>query len=64
MPELPTCLCIWELPAYDRLTAIYQAAAELTGDPSLPDVSCVAAAPPLQRWGFIYCALLAYAEPS
>lgn len=56
MPELPTCECVRGLPPYDRLTAIYQAAAELSGDTSLPDASCVAGVPPFQRFGYIYAA--------
>lgn len=56
MPELPTCECVRGLPPYDRLTAIYQAAAELSGDSSLPDALCVAAVPPFQRFAYIYAA--------
>lgn len=54
MPELPTCLCVRGLPPYDRLTAIYQAAAELSGDGDLPDPVCVAGVPPFQRFSYIY----------
>lgn len=56
MPELPTCLCVSGMPPYDRLTAIYQAAAELSGDSSLPDSLCVAGVPPLARLSYIYAA--------
>ncbi len=54
MPELPTCACIRGLAPYDRLTAIYQAAAELSGDSSLPDALCVAGVSPFDRFSFIY----------
>lgn len=54
MPELPTCTCVRGLPPYDRLTAIYQAAAELSGDGDLPDPVCVAGIPPFQRFSYIY----------
>lgn len=57
MPALPTCACVRGLPPYDRLTAIYQAAAELSGDDTLPDVLCVAGVPPFQRFSYIYAAL-------
>lgn len=56
MPELPTCECVRGLPPYDRLTAIYQAAAELSGDDTLPDSLCVAGVPPFQRFSYIYAA--------
>jgi len=56
MPELPTCSCVRGLPPYDRLTAIYQAAAELSGDDTLPDSLCVAGVPPFQRFSYIYAA--------
>jgi hypothetical protein len=56
MPELPSCLCISGYPPYDRLTFIYQAAAELSGDDTLPDVLCVAALPPFDRFSYIYAA--------
>lgn len=56
MPELPTCPCVEGMPPYDRLTAIYQAAAELSGDSSLPDSLCVAGVAPLQRLAYIYAA--------
>lgn len=54
MPELPTCVCVRGLSPYDRLTAIYQAAAELSGSPSLPDPLCIAGVPPFQRFAYIY----------
>jgi len=54
MPELPTCTCVRGLPPYDRLTAIYQAVAELSGSEELPDALCVAGIPPLQRFPYIY----------
>ncbi len=53
---LPTCACVRGLPPYDRLTAIYQAAAELSGDDTLPDSLCVAGVPPFQRFSYIYAA--------
>lgn len=56
MPELPTCDCIGGFPPYDRLTFIYQAAAELSGDDSLPAADCVAGVPPFQRFAYIYAA--------
>lgn len=56
MPELPTCLCISGFPPYDRLTFIYQAAAELSGDTTLPSADCVAGVPPFQRFAYIYAA--------
>jgi hypothetical protein len=56
MPELPTCECISGFPPYDRLTFIYQAAAELSGDDSLPAADCVAGVPPFQRFAYIYAA--------
>ena len=56
MPELPTCSCVRGLAPYDRLTAIYQAAAELSGDTSLPDALCVAGVPPFDRFAYIYAA--------
>jgi hypothetical protein len=56
MPELPTCDCISGYPPYDRLTFIYQAAAELSGDTSLPAVECVAGVPPFDRFSYIYAA--------
>lgn len=62
MPELPTCLCVRGLPPYDRLTAIYQAAAELSGDESLPDSLCVAGVPPFDRFAYIYAAFRVIAE--
>ena len=62
MPELPTCACVRGLPPYDRLTAIYQAAANLSGDTSLPDATCVAAVPPFQRFAYIYAAFRILAD--
>lgn len=56
MPELPTCECISGYPPYDRLTFIYQAAAELGGDDSLPSADCVAGVPPFHRFAYIYAA--------
>lgn len=56
MPELPTCECISGYPPYDRLTFIYQAAAELSGDDSLPSADCVAGVPPFHRFAYIYAA--------
>lgn len=52
------------MPPYDRLTAIYQAAAELSGDTSLPDVSCVAGVPPFERFAYIYAAFRVLADDS
>lgn len=56
MPELPTCDCIGGYPPFDRLTFIYQAAAELSGDTSLPSANCVAGVPPFERFSYIYAA--------
>lgn len=61
MPELPTCTCVRGLPPYDRLTAIYQAAAELSGDGDLPDPVCVAGIPPFSRFSYIYEAFRVFA---
>lgn len=52
------------MPPYDRLTAIYQAAAELSGDTSLPDVACVAGVPPFDRFAYIYAAFRVLADDS
>jgi hypothetical protein len=62
MPELPTCECIGGFPPYDRLTFIYQAAAELSGDESLPSADCVAGVPPFSRFAYIYAAFRVLAE--
>lgn len=62
MPELPTCLCVAGMPPYDQLTAIYQAAAELSGDSSLPDSLCVAGVSPFQRFAYIYAAFRVLAD--
>src|SRR5688572_5713798 len=62
MPELPTCDCISGFPPYDRLTFIYQAAAELSGDDTLPSADCVAGVPPFQRFAYIYAAFRVIAE--
>lgn len=62
MPDLPTCQCVRGLPPYDRLTAIYQAAADLSGDSSLPDVLCVAGVPPFSRFAYIYAAFRVISE--
>jgi hypothetical protein len=62
MPELPTCDCISGFPPYDRLTFIYQAAAELAGDDTLPSADCVAGVPPFQRFAYIYAAFRVIAE--
>lgn len=56
MPELPTCECISGFPPFDRLTFIYQAAAELSGDDTLPSADCVAGVPPFDRFAYIYAA--------
>lgn len=56
MAELPTCECVRGLPPYDRLTFIYQAAAELSGDTTLPSADCVAGVPPFERFSYIYAA--------
>jgi len=62
MPELPTCGCISGFPPYDRLTFIYQAAAELSGDSSLPSADCVAGVPPFERFAYIFAAFRVIAE--
>jgi len=62
MPELPTCECVRGMPPYDRLIAIYQAAAELSGDTSLPDSLCVAGVPPFSRFSYIYAAFRVLAD--
>jgi hypothetical protein len=62
MPELPICDCISGFPPYDRLTFIYQAAAELSGDDTLPSADCVAGVPPFQRFAYIYAAFRVIAE--
>jgi hypothetical protein len=62
MPELPTCDCISGFPPYDRLTFIYQAAAELSGDTTLPSADCVAGVPPFDRFAYIYAAFRVLAE--
>jgi hypothetical protein len=62
MPELPTCDCISGFPPYDRLTFIYQAAAEFSQDTSLPSVDCVAGVPPFQRFAYIFAAFRVLAE--
>lgn len=56
MPELPTCDCIGGYPPFDRLTLIYQAAKELSGDTTLPSADCVAGVPPFARFAYIYAA--------
>ncbi len=56
MPELLSCECIGGLPPYDRLTAIYQAAVELSGDTELPEEECIAGLPPFDRFAYIYAA--------
>lgn len=62
MPELPSCDCISGYPPYDRLTFIYQAAAELSGDTTLPNADCVAGVPPFERFAYIYAAFRVLAE--
>jgi len=62
MPELPTCDCISGYPPYDRLTFIYQAAAELSGDDTLPAADCVAGVSPFDRFAYIYAAFRVLAE--
>jgi hypothetical protein len=62
MPELPTCDCISGFPPYDRLTFIYQAAVELSGDTTLPSADCVAGVPLFQRFAYIYAAFRVIAE--
>lgn len=62
MPELPTCECISGFPPFDRLTFIYQAAAELSGDDTLPSADCVAGVPPFDRFAYIYVAFRGIAE--
>lgn len=62
MPELPTCDCIGGFPPYDRLTFIYQAAAELSGDTTLPSADCVAGVAPFARFAYIYAAFRVLAE--
>lgn len=64
MPELPTCDCIGGFPPYDRLTFIYQAAAELSGDTTLPSADCVAGVPPFSRFAYIYAAFRVLADDS
>lgn len=54
---LPACDCVRGMPPYDRLTAIYQAAAELSGDATLPDALCVAGVAPFSRFAYIYAAM-------
>lgn len=61
MPELPTCACIGGYPPFDRLTLIYQAARELSGDTTLPSADCVAGVPPFARFAYIYAAFRALA---
>lgn len=54
MGTLLSCLCAGSQPPYDRLTLIYAAAVELSGETSFPSTACVAAQPPLRRLGYIY----------
>lgn len=64
MPELPTCACIGGYPPFDRLTFIYQAARELSGDTTLPSADCVAGVPPFSRFAYIYAAFRVLAADS
>lgn len=64
MPELPDCNCIGGFPPYDRLTFIYQAAKELSGDTTLPSADCVAGVPPFSRFAYIYAAFRVLADDS
>lgn len=61
MASLLSCLCAGSQPPFDRLTLIYEAARELSGDDSLPSAVCVAAVPPLARIAYIFAAFRAVA---
>lgn len=56
MGTLLSCLCAGSQPPFDRLTLIYEAARELSGDDSLPSAICVSGVPPLARLSYIYAA--------
>lgn len=59
---LPTCQCVASLAPFDRLTSIYAAMRNISGDDTLPSADCVAGYPPYDRLTSIYCAAKAWAE--
>lgn len=62
MGTLLSCLCAGSQPPFDRLTLIYEAARELSGDDSLPSAICVSGVPPLARLSYIYAAFRVLAD--